>query len=70
MIFDRDITHVCSLRTVLTMLAKAMHEGGVEPGDREAIRAINVEVARKVGFLPATGLVALGHKRPAGRAGA
>lgn len=63
-LFGETITHVCSLRTVLTMLAKAMHERDIDPSDTAALRALNLEVARKAGFAPASGLVALGHRRP------
>ena len=34
------------------MIARAMHERGVAPDDGDAIHAINVEVAGKMGIIP------------------
>jgi hypothetical protein len=60
--------HVCSARVALNMVARAMHQRGVSPDDREAIRAVNVEVAGKMGILPRKiAHRANGHgRRPAG----
>jgi hypothetical protein len=46
------------------MLARRMHERGVGEGDTEALREINLEVARKAGFLPAEGRIANGTRLP------
>lgn len=56
--------HLCGLRTALGMVARRMHERGVDPGDRESIAAINREVARRTGHLPAVGRRANGTRLP------
>jgi sulfatase maturation enzyme AslB (radical SAM superfamily) len=63
-IFGEHVDHICSLRTIVTMLAKAIDERGVDRSDAAALRDINLEVARKAGWLPANGPVALGRPRP------
>jgi hypothetical protein len=64
-VFGHSLGHVCSARVALNMVALAMVERGVEPGDDKAILAINVEVAEKMGVRPrALGHRANGHVRP------
>jgi Radical SAM superfamily len=64
-IFGGHLGHPCSARVAINMVARTMHERGVAPDDREAIRAINVEVAQKMGVLPRPGIHrANGHVRP------
>jgi MoaA/NifB/PqqE/SkfB family radical SAM enzyme len=53
-VFGHGLGHVCSARVALNMVAQAMVERDVEPGDDKAIRAINVEVAEKMGVRPRT----------------
>ncbi len=63
-LFGGRFEHLCALRTVLTMVARRMHERGVSGEDAEAIRAINVEVARRAGYLPPEGRTGNGTRRP------
>ena len=63
-LFGGRIEHLCALRTVLTMVARRMQERAVAEGDAEALRAINVEVARKAGYLPPEGRTGNGTRRP------
>ena len=63
-VFGETFTHVCSLRVVLTLLARGIEEDGVDPEDPEALRALNVAVARQAGFLPSEGPRPLGIRRP------
>lgn len=63
-IFGESFTHVCSLRVVLTLLARGIEEQGVDPHDPGALRELNVAVARQAGFLPREGPKALGVRRP------
>jgi hypothetical protein len=64
-IFGGRIGHACSVRVAINMIALAMHDRAVAPDDREAIRAINVEVAEKMGVLPRSAPNrANGHARP------
>ncbi|MBK8597117.1 MAG: radical SAM protein [Holophagales bacterium] len=51
-LFGSEPRHACGVRTALNMLGRAMEERGVAQDDHEAIRAINVEVAGKMGILP------------------
>lgn len=51
-LFGKEVLHPCTLRAVVTMIAKAMHEGGISPGDLDGIRRANRDVARRAGFLP------------------
>jgi MoaA/NifB/PqqE/SkfB family radical SAM enzyme len=51
-VFGGGLGHVCAARTALNMVARAVHERGVSPDDAAAVRAINVEVAEKMGVLP------------------
>ncbi len=64
-VFGEKLTHACSARVALNMIANAMHERGVAAEDRQAIRAINVEAAAKMGVLPRSFIHrANGHARP------
>lgn len=63
-LFGGRFDHICGLRTVLGMLATRMQQRGVGEGDTEAIAAINLEVARKAGFLPAEGRISNGTRLP------
>lgn len=63
-IFGESFTHVCSLRVVLTLLARGIEEQGVDPHDPTALRELNVAVARQAGFMPRVGPQALGIRRP------
>ena len=64
-VFGEKLTHACSARVALNMIANAMHERGVAAEDRQAIRAINVEAAAKMGVLPRAFIHrANGHARP------
>jgi len=49
-LFDM-FSHVCSLRAVLTLIARFMEEQGVDPEDEKAILKINQEVAAYTGHL-------------------
>ena len=44
-LFGSDFTHLCSLRSIVTMLARRMHEQSVEFEDVDSIRRINREIA-------------------------
>jgi len=63
-IFGESFTHVCSLRVVLTLLARGIEEQGIDPHDPAALRELNEAVARQAGFLPRQGPQALGIRRP------
>lgn len=64
-VFGGSIGHPCSVRVAINMIALAMHERRVAADDRAAIRAINVEVAEKMGVLPRSiPNRANGHARP------
>lgn len=63
-IFGERFTHVCSLRVVLTLLARGVEEQGVDPHDPAALRELNEAVARQAGFMPRQGPTALGIRRP------
>mgnify|MGYP002640606458 CR=1 FL=1 len=51
-IFGDQFTHLCSLRAVITILARKMDEQSVNMGDAVAIQRINREVALETGHLP------------------
>ena len=51
-IFGDQFTHLCSLRAVITLLARKMDEQSVNMGDAVAIQRINREVALETGHLP------------------
>jgi MoaA/NifB/PqqE/SkfB family radical SAM enzyme len=64
-LFGPNVGHICSLRTVLTLLAKEIESSGIDPEkDLETLRRLNLEVASRSGFLPASGKTATGVKRP------
>jgi MoaA/NifB/PqqE/SkfB family radical SAM enzyme len=63
-VFGARFDHACALRTALAMIARRLEERGVDENDAEAIRAVNVEVARKVGALPPLGKTANGTRLP------
>ena len=44
-LFGSAFTHLCSLRAIVTMLARKMHEQSVSFEDASAIQRINCEVA-------------------------
>ena len=64
-VFGGSLIDACSARVALNMIANAMHERGVAAEDQQAIRAINEEVAAKMGVLPRTSVHrANGQSRP------
>lgn len=64
-IFGGHLGHACSARVAINMIARTMHERGVAADDQAGIRAVNVEVAEKMGVLPRAGIHrANGHARP------
>ena len=64
-LFGGSLDHLCSARTAVNMIARAMHERGVSHDDVDAIRAINREVAEKLGAQPRElRNRANGHARP------
>ncbi|APR75654.1 radical SAM domain protein [Minicystis rosea] len=64
-VFGGSLGTVCSARVALNMIAREMQERGIDPEDRAALRAINVEVAEKMGVLPrSVPHRANGHARP------
>jgi pyruvate-formate lyase-activating enzyme len=48
-LFGSAFTHLCSLRSIVTLLARKMHEQGIAPNDAAAIHRINLEVAALTG---------------------
>lgn len=48
-LFGSDFTHLCSLRSIVTMLARKVHEQSVSFDDVETIQRINREVAALTG---------------------
>lgn len=50
-IFGERFAHMCTLRAILTMIARNMETEQVDPGDEAAIRRINRNVARRTGHL-------------------
>ena len=44
-LFGSAFTHLCSLRSIITLLARKMHEQGISPDDVLAVQRINREVA-------------------------
>jgi len=63
-IFGERLDHICSARTIITMIARRMIERSVSGDDPTAVRAINEEVARLTGHMPADGPTATGIRRP------
>lgn len=55
-IFDGHVGHACTARVAVNMVALAAAARGVGPGDTDALRAINEEVAQKMGILPRLGI--------------
>ena len=51
-LFGSAFTHLCSLRSIVTLLARMMHEQAVSFDDLPAIQRINREVALLTGHLP------------------
>jgi MoaA/NifB/PqqE/SkfB family radical SAM enzyme len=51
-VFGDQFSHLCSLRAVITLLARRMDEQGVGMDDIMAIQRINQEVALETGHLP------------------
>lgn len=49
-IFGSAFTHLCSLRSIVTLLARKIHEQHVSFDDSDAIRRINREVAMVAGY--------------------
>lgn len=54
--FDKDIfgsyfDHVCSLRAILTLIARRIEEKQISPDDKQAIHQVNLEVAKITGHL-------------------
>ncbi len=50
-LFGSSFTHLCSLRAIVTLLARMMHEQSVSLDDAQAIQRINREVALLTGHL-------------------
>jgi hypothetical protein len=48
-LFGSDFTHLCGLRSIVTLLARKMHEQAVSFTDTAAIQRINREVAALTG---------------------
>jgi len=48
-LFGSAFTHLCSLRSIVTLLARKMHEQGISPDDTPAIQRINLAVALVTG---------------------
>jgi hypothetical protein len=50
-LFGSAFTHLCSLRSIVTLLAHKLHEQGVSPEDAASVQRINHEVAVVTGHL-------------------
>lgn len=67
-LYGAGLDHVCTLRTVLMMLARGLAARGLGPDDdvdEQLLRALNIDVAKKCGFLPELrqpGKAATGHR--------
>lgn len=48
-LFGSAFTHLCSLRSIVTLLARKMHEQGISLDDTPAVQRINREVAMMTG---------------------
>jgi MoaA/NifB/PqqE/SkfB family radical SAM enzyme len=48
-LFGSAFTHLCSLRSIVTLLARKLHEQGVSPEDATSVQRINREVAAVTG---------------------
>jgi hypothetical protein len=42
--------HICAIRAILTLLARRICETRIDPHDREVLRKIDLEVARRTGY--------------------
>lgn len=64
-IFSGALAHPCSARVALNMIARGMADRGIRPDDVEALRALNLEVAGKMGVRPRPDMRnrAIGHAR-------
>lgn len=51
-LFGDIFTHLCTLRSIVTLLARRMHEQSVEFSDSAGIQRVNREVAMLTGHLP------------------
>ena len=51
-LFGHEFTHLCSLRAIITLLARKMDEQGITPDNAVALQRINQEVALETGHLP------------------
>jgi len=56
-LFGSDFTHLCSLRAIVTLLARKMHESSVAFEDASGIQRINYEVAVLTGHLSKRDLI-------------
>ena len=45
--FGERVEHVCSMRAALTLVARELHEQGIDPGDKDAARPVLDAVARR-----------------------
>ncbi len=50
-VFGESFEHVCTLRVILTLIARKINERNITPDDKEGIRQINLEVAKITGNL-------------------
>jgi hypothetical protein len=51
-LFGSAFTHLCSLRSIVTLLARKMHEQGISFDDASAVKRVNLEVAVLTGHFP------------------
>lgn len=51
-LFGESFTHLCTLRSIVTLLARKMHEQSVEFSDYAGVQRVNREVALLTGHLP------------------
>ncbi|MCB9639529.1 MAG: radical SAM protein [Myxococcales bacterium] len=56
-LFGEHFDHLCSLRTILNLIARKMHDRGIDPQqlsptDHEVLKQINLDVARLTGHMP------------------
>jgi hypothetical protein len=50
-LFGEAFTHLCTLRSIVTLLARKMHEQGVAWSDEAGIQSLNRQVAVLTGHL-------------------
>lgn len=48
-VFGEYFDHICTVRAILTLLARRIHETGINPDSRIALHRINLEVAQTTG---------------------